>query len=154
MAKRKLFKVEPQTVGKLLLVCVAFLLAIKLLEGFGGALLFFLLLFVVAVPAGFFLFVRYKKREKTSQEIAERFARLHTKYRDEAIVQRILSGQPWQGETAAQLFDSLGMPAAVDNNLLKTRKRDIWKYYPNGANRYRLRVTLDDDIVASWEQKN
>jgi hypothetical protein len=53
----------------------------------------------------------------------------------------------WQGQTVEQLLDSVGRPSSLDNNLLKTRKREVWKYQPNGKGRYLTRVTLDNDVV-------
>jgi hypothetical protein len=41
----------------------------------------------------------------------------------------------------------------VDRKLLKTMKREIWKYNPRGVNRYGLRITLDNDIVSGWDHK-
>lgn len=78
---------------------------------------------------------------------AKRLAYLRGKYGDESVVQHIMSKTLWQGETAEQVRDSIGLPSSMDNNLLKTRKREVWKYYPHGRGRYRLRVTLDNDVV-------
>ena len=81
-----------------------------------------------------------------------RLAYLEEKYCDETL-QRVLQGQLWQGQTAEQVIDSLGEPVAIDRNLLKTRKREIWKYSQSGVNRYRLRITLEGDRVVGWDQK-
>ena len=78
---------------------------------------------------------------------AKRLAYLRGKYGDESVVQHIMSKTLWQGETAEQVRDSIGLPSSMDNNLLKTRKREVWKYHPHGRGRYRLRVTLDNDVV-------
>lgn len=78
---------------------------------------------------------------------AKRLSYLRGKYGDESVVQHIMSKTLWQGETAEQVRDSIGLPSSVDNNLLKTRKREVWKYHPHGRGRYRLRVTLDNDVV-------
>lgn len=78
---------------------------------------------------------------------AKRLAYLQGKYGDESVVQHIMSKTLWQGETAEQVRDSIGLPSSMDNNLLKTRKREVWKYHPHGRGRYRLRVTLDNDVV-------
>jgi hypothetical protein len=78
---------------------------------------------------------------------AKRLAYLRGKYGDESVVQHIMSKTLWQGETAEQVRDSIGLPSSMDNNLLKTRKREVWKYHQHGRGRYRLRVTLDNDVV-------
>lgn len=90
-----------------------------------------------------------KKRDREA-----RLASLRAKYRDEGLVQALMKGQFWQGQTASQLKDALGDPQAKDDVQLKSRKREIWKYRPIGVNRYSLRITLDDDLVASWVEKN
>ncbi len=78
---------------------------------------------------------------------AARLAYLRGKYGDEMIVQRIMRQQFWEGETVEQLQDSLGNAPSVDRDLLKSKKREVWKYLPNGKGRYRLRITLDQDVV-------
>jgi hypothetical protein len=90
--------------------------------------------------------------KKRSRE--ERLARLRAKYKEEDLVQALMNRQFWQGQTASQLTDALGAPNAIDNVQLKSRKREIWKYEPTGVNRYSLRITLDDDLVATWVEKN
>ncbi len=129
--------------GILLLTLGAMWLAVKVLVGIGGVVIVVVL---VGVIGGIFYY-RATMRSK-------RLAHLRRKYADETVVQGILNHRYWEGQTAVQLMDSLGSPATVDNNLLKTRKREVWKYQPNGVNRFRLRITLDDDVVVSWDQKN
>ena len=45
-------------------------------------------------------------------------------------------------------------PADTDQKVLKTKTKEIWKYRPTARNRFGLKVTLDDGIVAGWEQKD
>jgi hypothetical protein len=90
-----------------------------------------------------------KKRSRNA-----RLAYLRAKYNDEGMVQALMNGQFWQGQTSGQLKDALGYPHAIDDVQLKSRKREIWKYRPIGVNRYSLRITLDDDLVACWVEKN
>lgn len=71
----------------------------------------------------------------------------------EADVQKILRKTIWVGQSTEQLTDSLGRPSAVDNKLLKTKRRDVWKYYHQGANRYALRITVENGLVAGWDSK-
>ncbi len=78
---------------------------------------------------------------------------LRSKYSNEEVVQNILRHRFWLGQTAEQLVESLGRPQDIDNKLLKTRKREVWKYNRRGVNRYGLRITLDDDVVCTWDQK-
>lgn len=79
---------------------------------------------------------------------------LRDKYQDEDVVQKILARMIWIGQTSEQLTDSLGYPAATDQKLLKTKTRDIWKYRHQGANRYGLRITVENDEVTGWDSKS
>lgn len=79
---------------------------------------------------------------------------LRDKYQNEHIVQNILSKRIWIGQTSEQLTDSLGYPAATDHKHLKTKTRDIWKYGHQGANRYGLRITVENDAVTGWDSKS
>ena len=83
----------------------------------------------------------------------KKLAYLMGKYGNEEIVMNIYNHRYWHGQSAEQLVDSLGNPHAVDRKSLKTMKREIWKYNPRGVNRYGLRITLDNDIVSSWDHK-
>lgn len=83
----------------------------------------------------------------------ERLSYLKEKYKDDEIVQKIFDGYFWQDQTAEQLIDSLGAPVEIDNNVLKTKKKEIWKYEHQGGNRFNLRITLENDVVIGWDQK-
>ena len=97
-----------------------------------------------------------KKRQQELQIVNQhsKLTYLRNKYRDGALVQRMMQGQIWPGQTSEQLNDTLGLPVTVDDIQLKTKKREVWKYGKTGINRYRLRITLDNDVVVSWDQKN
>ena len=90
----------------------------------------------------------YKENEKKKRRAA-----LMKKYQDRELVDSLMSRKFWQGQSSEQLLDSLGQPADIDQKIMKTRKREIWKYHHQGANRYGLRITLDNDEVAGWDQK-
>jgi hypothetical protein len=79
--------------------------------------------------------------------------KLMEKYGDDQVVSRIMNHSYWQGQTAEQLRDSLGNPADVDESVLKTKTKEVWKYYRTGKNRFRLRVTLENSRVIGWDQK-
>lgn len=78
---------------------------------------------------------------------------LMAKYQNGELVERLMARSFWQGQTSVQLRDSLGEPVDIDEKLLKTKKKEVWKYNHQGGNRYALRITLDDDVVVGWEQK-
>ncbi|CAM2008813.1 hypothetical protein [Acanthopleuribacter pedis] len=89
----------------------------------------------------------------TSEARKRKYRDLMEKYGDSDLVDLIMEGSFWLGQTAEQLFDSLGSPVDIDQKILKTKKKEVWKYQHQGSNRYGLRVTLDDDIVVGWDQK-
>ncbi|MEZ6004923.1 MAG: DUF2845 domain-containing protein [Planctomycetota bacterium] len=76
--------------------------------------------------------------------------RLLEKYGDSEVVSRILAKTIWQGETEEMLKDSLGVPVAVDNKVLKNKVRETWKYGQTGKNRYTVRVILENGAVTGW----
>lgn len=78
---------------------------------------------------------------------------LLSKYGDAEIVESIMKRCFWVGQTSEQLVDSLGNPADKSVKIMKTRYREIWKYNQTGKNRYGLRITLDDHVVQTWDQK-
>ncbi len=76
------------------------------------------------------------------------------KYGDAEIARRLMKGVLWQGETAEQVRESLGEPADIDQKVLKTKTKEVWKYRPTARNRFGLKITLDDGVVAGWEQND
>lgn len=87
------------------------------------------------------------------QKDKKRKIALMAKYHDEGVVESIMAGSFWQGQTAEMVIDSLGAPVDIDQKVLKTKKKEIWKYHHEGANRYGLRIILEDDIVVGWAKK-
>jgi hypothetical protein len=83
----------------------------------------------------------------------ERRSELPRKYGDEKVVDAIMRQSYWQGQTAEQLRDSLGTPADIDEKVLKTKRKEIWKYHHLGGNRFGLRITLEQEQVVGWEEK-
>ena len=84
----------------------------------------------------------------------QRRKQLTAKYGDPEITRRIMKQEVWQGETQEQLLESLGKPEDVDQKVLKTKSKEVWKYRPTGKNRFGLKVTLDDGIVVAWDMKD
>jgi hypothetical protein len=139
MARRRGNKIDPSVIvaGFLILAIAGVVNAL----GANGTVA---LLIVLVGGIVLFKFVKHQRR----------LDYLRTKYGDEDIVERIMRRRFWQGQTAEQLRDSVGSPVQIDNKIMATRKREIWKYRQTGRNRYALRITLDDDVVIGWDQKN
>ena len=84
----------------------------------------------------------------------QRRKQLTAKYGDAEIARHIMQQVVWQGETAEQLRESFGTPADIDQKVLKTKSKEVWKYRPVGKNRFGLKVTLDDGVVVAWDTKD
>ncbi len=78
---------------------------------------------------------------------------LTMKYKDEELVENLLQERFWRGQTAEQLRDSLGEPLDIDQKVLKTKVKEVWKYEQTGKNRYGLKIKLDNGVVVGWDQK-
>jgi hypothetical protein len=84
----------------------------------------------------------------------QRRKHLTEKYGDEEIARRMMKGVIWQGETREQLLESLGKPQDIDEKVMKTKAKEIWKYRRTARNRFGLKITLDDGVVVAWEKKD
>ncbi|XEG74003.1 DNA translocase FtsK [Pseudomonas sp. abacavir_1] len=91
---------------------------------------------------------------KADQDKAHRISYLMEKYGDEGVVRMIMERRIWEGMSAAQLFDAIGNPEAVDQKYLKQASREVWKYDSRGGNRYGLRITLENGFVVGWDSKS
>lgn len=142
MAKR-ITKAESTAIGVVVIIAIPIFLVSKFVESVGGVVATLTVLSIIAA----IVWVKYDQRQK-------RLAYLRGKYSDEEVVQAIFNGHFWQGQTSEQLKDSLGPPVDVDHKLLKTKSKDIWKYHHRGANRYALRITIENGIVVGWDKKS
>lgn len=67
------------------------------------------------------------------------------------IAAPILAGKIRQGMTTDQVRESWGSPADIDQNILKTKTKETWKYNRIGKSRYSNRVFFEDHIVVGWK---
>jgi hypothetical protein len=108
---------------------------------------------ILAAIGTFILFIliirSYKKRKARRQWVNY----LKEKYNDNYVVEMILDGKFWRGQTSEMLIDSLGSPADKDSLVLKTKTKTTWKYGHKHSNQYRLRIFLENNVVTGWEQK-
>ena len=51
------------------------------------------------------------------------------------------------------VVEMLGDPIDVEETVMRTKTKRTLKYARTGANRYGLRVFVDDGIVVGWEDK-
>ena len=83
-----------------------------------------------------------------------RYSRLLQKYGgDEKLVDALITRTIWQGITAEQLRYSWGEPASIEEKVMNTKIKLVFKYRPVAANRYRDKVTLEDGVIVGWDQK-
>lgn len=135
-------KKEIEAVAWLLIIGLPIYVIIQLGESAGWIPLILVVLSIIT----FFIFYKKLKTKKRRQMLIE-------KYHDESLVEDLMKELFWQGQTSEQLYDSLGAPHDIDQKVLKTKKKEIWKYNHLGGNRYGLRITLDNDSVVGWDKK-
>ena len=135
-------KADSTAIGVLLIIGVPIYGIIKVGETMGWVLL------VLLIISGIALFLFYKAHRTKKRRDA-----LMLKYDDAELVVALMDEIFWQGQSSEQLLDSLGIPQDIDQKILKTKKKEVWKYNHQGGNRYGLRITLDNDLVVGWDQK-
>jgi hypothetical protein len=139
---RRTKKADSAAIGFILFILVPLVLLGKFFDAVGYVFP------AVLVASAFAAYIWNKSHQRK-----KRLFYLGSKYNDPEIVEKIMNGTIWQGQTAEQLRDALGEPAALDDKVLKTKKKEIWKYGHQGANRYNLRVTLENDEVIGWDSR-
>jgi len=141
MAKRN-SKADSALIGLLIVIGLPIFLISKLVDSVGWVIP----LIAVAAVIGLVVWYQLKGKKK-------RLEYLRTKYENEEIVQKIVDGSIWQGQSEEQLKDAIGEPVAVDRAVLKTKTKEIWKYHQSGANRFGLRITVENGYVIGWDKK-
>ncbi|MFC1685195.1 DUF2845 domain-containing protein [Pseudomonadota bacterium] len=141
MAKR-MTKAESQGLALLIVIGLPIFAVAQLGESVGWAPLGLIALSIIGLA------IWYKSAQKQ-----KRRSYLMGKYQNASLVEDLMGQSFWQGQTAEQLLDSLGQPHNIDQKILKTKKKEVWKYNHQGGNRYALRITLDNDSVVGWDQK-
>jgi len=79
--------------------------------------------------------------------------RLLEKYKDPALVKRLMNGEIWQGQTKRELLDSQGKPSDISEQVLKTKTKQVYKFHKTAKNRYDLKVTIENGFVVGWDKK-
>lgn len=88
---------------------------------------------------------RKAREEKRKRKLTDRFG--------PDVAQRILSKEFWQGATHEMIAESLGAPLEIDEKVLKSKTKHVYKYNELGKGRYALRVMFEDGICVGWEDK-
>lgn len=97
--------------------------------------------------------IRSSRRQKAedARRHQERWEFLCARFGPDAA-RRIMGGMFWQGQTVEMLIEALGRPVDVDETVMRTKVRHVFKYLPAGANRYGLRITLENNVVVGWDR--
>ena len=93
-------------------------------------------------------------RYQNSKRRQARFCELSERFGSDEIARDIMNQRFWSGQTAEMLTESLGTPASVDKQVLKTKRKEIWKYGEGRKNQFSLKVTIENDRVVGWDQKS
>lgn len=96
---------------------------------------------------GLILFLILEKHQKI-----KRIQRLNLKYEDQLLIEKIINGEIWYKQSLDELIDAIGLPHRIVYEVMKVKKREVWKYDHQGGERYNLMVTLENDSVISWER--
>lgn len=135
-------KTEMRSLGLLLLIFLPIAFVMWIADSLGWVLTIILAITVVIIVS----WIRHNNYEEKLQYLTE-------KYKDKEIVEHIMNHLFWQGQNSEQLLDSLGQPADIEQKILKTKKKEVWKYHAEGSGRFRLRIVLEDDRVVGWKQR-
>lgn len=82
-----------------------------------------------------------------------RLALLKKRYENAEMAQTIIEGRIAQGMTPDMVIDAWGQPAAMEEQVMKTKTKREMKYDPKGRNRFGTRVYFENDVVIGWETK-
>lgn len=150
---RRMTKAESQLVVWAIIIGLPIYGIYKLGETVGWV---WFILGIVAIGGGYFWYQSKEEKARQVELLQQEQARrseLLKKYGDEKLVEAIMNRSYWQGQTAEELQDSLGHPADIDEKVLKTKKKEVWKYHHAGGNRFGLRITLENNQVVGWDEK-
>ena len=122
------------------------------MSGIWFGVLVFAGLVVVLVVARQNILDRRKKKELAQREaeLAQYKEELTDRFGPE-YARLILDGDIQQGMTKEMLLESLGEPDDVDEEQVRSKIRQTWKYDQVGLNRYENRVHLENDVVVGYK---
>lgn len=141
MAKRT-SKADAALIALVVIVGLPIFLVSKLVDSVGWVVPIIVVVTIIGIA------VWYQQDKKHKQ-----LEYLRSKYQNEEIVQKIIGGFIWQGQSKEQLKDTMGDPVSVDRAVLKTKTKEIWKYQQQGVNRFGLRITVENGYVVGWDKK-
>lgn len=67
------------------------------------------------------------------------------------VAERLVAKELWVGETEEQVLFSFGKPAAVEESVLKTKTKRVFKYDPQPRG-FGLKIRFDNGKVVGWDR--
>ena len=128
-------------------VVVAGALGLRLLGAIAGPerassiLIFGGIVLVILLPG----ILRRRAARQRRAVLAERFG--------PQIADAIMRRQVWQGQTEEMLLESRGAPVDMDETVLKTKIKRVYKYDRVASNRFALKVMVENGVVVGWDDK-
>ncbi|MEJ2467787.1 MAG: hypothetical protein P8Y51_01720 [Campylobacterales bacterium] len=141
-------------------VIAALVMAIIWINHFG----FFQMVIIVALVAGFYLYMQKLETEKVQSDAERKDELLRFKYRDAALMRKIKKGVIWKGESTEQLVDSLGAPDSIKPLNGRDTNTAIWDYgkrvaYESDEDKKKLifedglLIELKEGAIVGWKSK-
>lgn len=141
-------------------VIAALVMAIIWINHFG----FFQMVIIVALVAGFYLYMQKLETEKVQSDAERKDELLRFKYRDEALLRKMKKGVIWKGESTEQLVDSLGAPDSIKPLNGRDTNTAIWDYgkrvaYESDEGKKKLvfedglLIELKEGAIVGWKSK-
>ena len=104
---------------------------------------------LVLIFAGWVV-VKFVARRLKDRALTLRKEQLITRFGPETA-QLIMDQQIFRGMTKEMLEESWGQPDDLDEELIRSKKKQTWKYNQVGTNRYKNRVYLENGVVVGWK---
>lgn len=114
----------------------------------------YVVVLIIGLSVATWVAIAKSRSVKRQREHAAWVASLQRKYVDREIVNAIVNGRYWIGQTQEQLTDSLGSPEGVDRKVLKTKTKEVWKYRQVRKGQFALRINVEDGVVSGWDKKD
>lgn len=101
--------------------------------------------------------LKLEQDEKKALEQCEREQRLQdlmNKYNDANVIEKIVNGEIWLGQTEKQLLDSLGQPEDTEQKISLKKTVEIWKYHPGvRSGTFKLRIHITNGFITKIDDK-
>lgn len=101
---------------------------------------------LVFIVAGLFVLAVIRQ----GRALARREEQLTTRFGPETA-RLIMDQQIFRGMTKEMLEESRGEPVDLEEECLRAKTKQTWKYNQVGVNRYKERIYLENHVVVGWK---